>query len=95
MTTTAHNPALPLTTETLRVFLEFAADACNWSGTPLLGGNVASTRQTTAHLTHMKRAGLVTTFKQDGLYWLEFTTEGQQLAAAHGIQIYPGQGAQS
>jgi len=85
--TTADHTRPPLSHATLQLFLAYAADACNWSGTPLIGGNIPSTRATPGHLTQMKLAGLVKTFKEDRLHWLEFTPAGQALAAEHGISL--------
>lgn len=82
--------ALPtggLTEQSLALFLAYAKDAGNWSGTPPVDGNVAGTAQGRGNLTQMKRRGLITTFRYDGGAWVDFTPEGRTLAAAHNIVI--------
>lgn len=74
-----------LTTRSLDLFLAYARDAANWSGTPLVGGNVPSGREERGNLTQLKRAGLVTTFVSDGDTWLEFTAAGRELASYCGV----------
>jgi hypothetical protein len=76
-----------LTPDTLALFLAYAKDADNWSGNPLVGGNVAQTQENNGHLTHLKRAKLLTTFKADGDVWIDFTPAGKALAAEHGVTI--------
>jgi len=77
-----------LTEKSLELFLDYARDAGNWSGTPLVGGNVGGTAQDRGNLTQLKRAGLLTTFKYDGERWIEFSDKGRELAAKHGITLY-------
>lgn len=72
-----------LTQETKRVFLAYAKDAGNWNGTPLVDGSKAER----GNLTHLKRAGLVETFVDDGHKWLTFTEAGKAVALANGITI--------
>jgi hypothetical protein len=76
-----------LTPRSLEIFLAYAKDACNWSGTPCLGANVPFSKEDRGNLTQLKRAGLVTTEKSDGLEWMTFTLEGRKLAAKHGVEI--------
>lgn len=72
----------PSITETsLELFLSYARDAGNWSGTPLVGGSAAER----GNLTQLKKAGLLTTFPYDGESFIEFTDAGKTLAAKHGI----------
>jgi hypothetical protein len=75
---------MTITTESLRVFLAYANDADNWSGTPLVGGNVGGSKEERGNLTQLKQAGLIKTFNDDGV-WIQFTAEGKVLAAEHGI----------
>lgn len=70
-----------------RLFLAYALDAANWSGTPLVGGNVGGTRQERGNLTQLKRAGLITTFVDGGDTWIDFTPAGVQLAHSLGIGL--------
>lgn len=81
-------PATPdLTPRTLELFLAYARDAGNWSGTPLVGGNVGGSKEDRGNITQMKRAGLVQTFVSDGHTWLEFTAAGVIFAARNGVHI--------
>ena len=75
-----------LTAASLTLFLALAADAGNWSGTPLWGGNVGGSRADNGNLTDLKRRGLLTTFSDDG-EWITFTPAGVELAAQHGISL--------
>lgn len=88
--TEAVTEALPtggLTEQSLALFLAYAKDAGNWSGTPPVDGNVAGTAEGRGNLTQMKQRGLITTFRYDGGAWVDFTPEGRTLAAAHNIVI--------
>lgn len=83
MTTNA--PAITATS--LELFLDYARDAGNWSGTPLVGGNVGGSKEERGNLTQLKRAGLITTFRWDGEVWIDFTDAGKALAAEHGVTV--------
>ena len=88
--TEAITEALPtggLTEQSLALFLAYAKDAGNWSGTPPVDGNVSGTAEGRGNLTQMKRRGLITTFRYDGGAWVDFTPDGRALAAAHNIVI--------
>lgn len=75
-------------TETpLALFLDLARDAGNWSGTPLLGGNVDIGAEGRGNITQLKKAGLLTTFADCGDTFAQFTDEGVAVAAEHGIGI--------
>ena len=76
-----------LTKTSLELFLAYALDADNWSGTPCVGGNVGGSKEERGNLTQLKRAGLIVTFKDEGQTWLTFTAAGKQFAAEHGIHI--------
>ena len=78
---------MTLTPRTLELFLAFARDAGNWSGNPAIGGNVGGSKEDRGNITQMKRAGLVTTFTDDGIAWLSFTPAGKAFAAEHGVEI--------
>jgi len=82
-------PARPanLTEQSFRLFLAFAEDAGNWSGTPMVGGNVELGAEGRGNLTQLKKAGLITTFTSDGDAFVDFTTAGVALAAEHGHVI--------
>lgn len=76
-----------ITEASLALFLLYAEDAGNWSGTPLVGGNVGGSKEDRGNLTQLKRAGLITTFVDEGFAWVIFTPAGVALAAEHGIDI--------
>lgn len=82
MTTT-----VKITETSLKVFLAYADDAPNWSGTPLIGGNVGGGKEERGNLTQLKKAGLITTFESDGEMWIDFTDAGRKLAHRHGLQV--------
>jgi hypothetical protein len=71
----------------LKLFLAYAADASNWSGSPLVGGNVEHGLPENGYLTALKKAGLLTTFVDERLPWINFTEAGVSLAAQHGIKV--------
>lgn len=87
--------AVKLTDSTKRRFLAYAKDAGNWSGTPLVGGNLGGDAQDCGYLLHMKMQGLITTLKDrakengtgNDLVWMHFTDLGAAYAAAHGVKI--------
>lgn len=75
-------------TETSKaVFLAYAKDAGNWSGTPMVGGNVGGSKEERGNLTQLKKAGLIRTFDSDGWKWISFTDAGIKFAAENGIEI--------
>lgn len=76
-----------ITDTSLALLLAYAADAGNWGGTPLVGGNVGGSKEERGNLTQLKKAGLVTTFNHDSHLWLSFTAAGKKLAADHGIKL--------
>lgn len=79
-----------LTERSKELFLEYARDAGNWNGMPLVGGNVGTTKADQGNLTHLKQAGLVKT-EDDGdrrdLKWLVFTDLGRAYAKANGVDL--------
>lgn len=76
-----------ITTTSLEVFIEYAQDAGNWSGTPLIGGNVGGGPRERGNLTQLKQAGLIKTFESDGHKWVSFTEKGKALASKVGVDI--------
>jgi hypothetical protein len=79
---------MTITSQSLAVFLAYAKDACNWSGMPLVGGNVGGSKEERGNLTQLKQAGLIKTQNDEGCTWMIFTDEGKALAAEHGVAIY-------
>jgi hypothetical protein len=78
---------MQITEKSLAVFLAYAKDAGNWSGTPLIGGNVGGTKEERGNLTQLKKAALIKTMRSDGCDWICFTDAGKALALEHGILI--------
>jgi hypothetical protein len=77
-----------ITAQSLQVFMAYAKDAPNWSGAPLIGGNVGGGQEERGNLTQLKRAKLITTAVDDDrkdLAWLYFSKRGLELAAKLGI----------
>jgi hypothetical protein len=76
-----------ITDQSMKVFIAYAKDAGNWSGTPLVGGNVGGGKEDRGNLTQLKQAGLISTFKDEGCTWISFTEQGKALAEQNGIEI--------
>ena len=85
--TTEHPASINLTKTSLDLFVAYAEDADNWSGIPLVGGNVGGNKEERGNLTQLKKAGLITTFVDEGCTWIIFTDMGVEYAAALGITI--------
>ena len=76
---------MTITEKSLALFLAYARDAGNWSGTPLIGGNVGGSKEDRGNLTQLKRAGLIKSFDDgEGCQWIQFTDAGKALALQHG-----------
>ena len=81
MTTTTQTDA------TLARFIEYARDARNWGGTPLVGGNVGGDTADKGYIVNMKLRGWAKTYLEGADAFLRFTAEGKALAAEHGVTI--------
>lgn len=82
-----------LTAESRRLFIEYAKDAGDWGGCPLLGdgGNVeVNAAALRGYLTDWKVKGLAESFSDDGCTFLSFTEAGVEYAASHGVSISRG-----
>jgi hypothetical protein len=79
--------SLGITQKSLDVFIMYAGDAANWSGNPLIGGNVGGSKSERGNLTQLKMVGLITTQLDEGCTWLYFTAAGRELAAALNIEL--------
>jgi hypothetical protein len=84
-----HPSTISLTKKSLDLFVAYAEDADNWSGSPLVGGNVGGSKEDRGNLTQLKKAGLITTDydRQDDCTWINFTKMGREYASALGIFI--------
>lgn len=74
---------ISITPESHKLFMAFAEDACNWNNEPLLD----ISKEQRGNLTQLKTAGLLETFKSDGVAWVSFTDSGKKYAATNGISI--------
>jgi hypothetical protein len=75
---------MDITENSQRLFKAYAEDAENWNGQPLVG----ETKEERGNLTQLKRAGLATTFREEGCLWLDFTPEGIAYAKELGYSIH-------
>jgi hypothetical protein len=73
---------IAMTSASERLFEAYVRDAGNWSGTPLVGGNVGGSKEDRGNLTHLKKLGLIKTFESEGCLWLSFTDAGRAKAKA-------------
>jgi hypothetical protein len=83
----AKETKMQITEQSKALFLAYAADAGNWSGTPLVGGNVGGSKEDRGNLTQLKRAKLITTWVDEGCTWLSFTDAGKAFANENGVQL--------
>jgi len=75
-----------LTTDSKAFFIDLVSDAPNWSGMPLFGGNISDSNENKGYLTALKKAGLVTSFVEEGCCWVSFTDAGKELASELGYE---------
>lgn len=78
---------MSLTISSHDLFMAYAEDAGNWSGMPLVGGNVPATKEAAGNLTDLKRKGFITTFQDAGEAWICFTDAGIAYAEKHGCDL--------
>jgi len=71
---------LELTAESKKLLLALVEDADNWGGT-CSPSYEHITPETRGNLTDLKRHQLATTFKDNGIVWIEITPAGFELAA--------------
>jgi len=76
---------MQITDKSKALFIAYAKDAGNWSGSPLVGGNVGGTQEDKGNLTQLKKADLITTFTDEGHTWIVFTAKGREYARELGI----------
>lgn len=72
--------SLQITEKSLEVFVMYARDAGNWSGTPCVGGNVGGSKEERGNLTQLKQANLIVTWSDEGCTWIRFTESGKAVA---------------
>lgn len=77
-----------LTPKSLALFLDFANDAGNWHGTPLVGGNAEMTKAKRGNLSDLVQKGLVIVSDDgEGQTWIHFTAAGVELAKGNGVDL--------
>ena len=71
------------------IFKAYAKDAGNWAGEPMVGGNVrfGTEKEDRGNLTQLKRAGLITTFVDEGDTFIQFTEAGREYAKGLGVEV--------
>lgn len=75
-----------LTADSAALFTALIEDAGNWSGQPLIGGNVEMTKARKGNLTDLVKKGLLTVVDDgEGHTYAAFTMAGVELAAAMGL----------
>lgn len=74
---------ISLTLTSLNLLKSLVADACNWSGNPL----VTVSAEERGNLTALKKAGLLSTFNNDGCMFVKFTA-GHFCAEAGDIKFF-------
>ena len=74
-----------LTPTSEKLFKDLAEDAGNWSGTPLLDGNVRTDNHLKGNVTNLKKLGLIKTDYDEGCTWVYFTEAGKAAAEEFGI----------
>lgn len=65
-----------ITLQSAQVFFNYLEDAPNWSGAPLVGGNVGGSKEERGNLTQLKMVGLIKTQVDEGHTWVYFTPLG-------------------
>lgn len=91
MTTTA----LTLTAASHDLFIDFAEDADNWNGFPLVNGNVTVDKQQRGNLSDLVQKGLIKVEEVKDTVngrtrtdsWIAFTAAGVAYAAEHGVDL--------
>lgn len=76
-----------LSKRSAELFRLYADDAANWSGMPLVGGNVGGSKADRGNLTQLKQAGLIATSIDEGNTWISFTAAGKAYALTFGIEL--------
>jgi hypothetical protein len=69
-------------------FMDYINDAGNWSGCPLVGGNVGGDAADKGYIMHWKMHGLATTERDGNCVWLNFTAQGVAYARAFGADCW-------
>jgi hypothetical protein len=89
MESTINKPS-DMTEKMFNLFVAYAKDNGNWSGTPQVGGNVNQGRAENMLLSVLKTRGYLTTFVADGCAWIRFTAKGNELMEKLNINYYKG-----
>lgn len=76
-----------ITARSLQLFLNYAADADNWSGSPIVDRDVATWSEVSSDLTQLEGAGMIEICRFNREDYVLFTDKGKALAAEHGIEL--------
>ena len=76
-----NNISISVTSQLL--FMALVKDAGNWNGQPLLD----ISKEERGNVTQLKRAGLITTEKDEGNVWVQFTEAGKAFAVKLGATL--------
>lgn len=79
--------ATGLTPASEKLFVDLAKDSGNWSGNPMLDGNVRTNNALKGNVADLKKKGLIRTFADEGCTFVQFTDEGKALAERLGHPI--------
>jgi len=63
---------------------ELLRDSVNWSGTPMVD---LVDRKEKGFLTNLKKAGFLTTFRDEGIQWVEWTEKTKEYASENEINL--------
>ena len=78
--------AMTLTEGSHKVFMMYAEDADNWSGTPWVSeGNISLTGAQRGNLSDLVKKGLIKIEGVDNMQYVVFTEDGKAYAAANGL----------
>ena len=85
---------MELTPKSEQVLLDYARDAENWNGEPLVGANVrcGTIKQDKAALEDLRDKGLIILRIEEGSTFIKYTLEGKKYAARKGIVVKDDQG---
>ena len=76
-----------LTTASHDLFMFYAEDAGEWSGTPWVDGNITLTKQQRGNLSDLVQKGLMHVHAYDRDNIVIFTDAGKAYAAEHGVDL--------
>jgi len=79
---------MSITEKSKKLFIDYVKDAGNWSGCPVVGGNVGGSKEDRGNLTHLKKLGLVVGVDDEETPYIVFTKKGFDYACKLGLAEY-------